>query len=329
MDRAALERLRDLFKRDKAWVVEHLSEWFWSYHSDLYRHGVPFDVYVEKARAIRREFPGARRVLDVGAGFGVYAALLRIVGVAEVTALDYHAPKAAVARKLAAYLGLDGVSVMHGDATVLPLKRGTFDAAIALASLSHIRDPVRALRRVAAALRPGGCVYVFEDNNSTHPGYHRTMSPVWEGAETGRYDHVPHEKQVPESYIAIRRRMIAERFPGMSPEALDAFAKATRGYWGRGMLAAVERRRVAPRLVPCNPVNGEVEEYPFNPFIVSTMLRRAGFEPRWRSPLTGPFRSPVKRLAARVLHACPALLPWASPIFAVVGRLGQLPTPRN
>lgn len=319
-----LDRLRDLFARDKAYVVERLSEWFWSYHADLYRHGVSLDVYVEKVRAMRREFPSARRVLDVGAGFGVYAALLRIAGVPEVVALDYHAPKAAVARKLMIYLGLDGVRVLHGDATVLPFRSGSFDAAIALASLSHIRDPQRALRRVASCLRPGGRVYVFEDNNSTHPAYRRTMTPVWEGAETGRYDHVPHEKQIPESYVDIRRRMIAGRFPEMPGERVDAFAKATRGYWGREMFAAIERGRVKPRRVPCNPVNGEVEEFPFNPDLVMRLMRRAGFEPRLRSPLAGPFRSPLKRAAARALHVCPALLRWASPIFAVTGRLNDL-----
>ena len=81
IDVAALDRLRELFRRDKAAVCSQFSEWFYSYHADLYVHGVPFEVYVRKMEAIRRELAGARIVLDVGAGFGVYACLLRILGV--------------------------------------------------------------------------------------------------------------------------------------------------------------------------------------------------------------------------------------------------------
>ena len=51
---AALDRLRDVFRRDKASVCAQFSEWFYTYHADLYVHGVPFDVYVRKMELIRR-----------------------------------------------------------------------------------------------------------------------------------------------------------------------------------------------------------------------------------------------------------------------------------
>lgn len=314
---------------DKESVARNLSEWFYTYHVDLYKQGVPFEVYVAKVQSIRRELGGARRVLDTGAGFGVYACLLRILGVPEVVAVDYHREKALVAARLVRYLGLDGVRVLHGDATVLPFRRGSFDAAIALASLSHIREPERALNEVAASLRPGGRLYVFEDNNSTYPGYEKVMRPVWEGAETGVYaGGLPAEKRIPESYIAIRRRMIAERFPDLGPEVLETCARSTRGLYGSQVMEAVEgylssgRIRNPRRHLVCNPLNGEFEELPLNPFIVERMFRRAGFEARVKSPVTGPFRGrwrPLKRLVAGVFQVCPAILPWAWPTFAVVG----------
>lgn len=332
IDRAALDRLRDLFRLDPAAARERISPEFCDYHADLYRHGVPFEVYLEKARLIRKELGRAERVLDLGAGFGVTACLLRILGISRVAAFDYQDDKVRGARRLVEALGIDGVAVVRGDGTALPFRAdGPFDAAVALASLSHVRDPERALRETASAMKPGGRLYVFEDNNASYPPYRGRMAPIWEGAETGRYpDDVPREKRLPKAYLDLRRRIISEEFPGLSPEDADFCARATRGLYGPLLSSAVREYRDTGRLrnprrhVVCHPATGEVLEYPFNPFLLCRMLRRAGFEPRLRSPIAGPFRGrrrAAKRLASRILAAFPVLLPWTSPIFAVVGTL--------
>ena len=213
-----------------------------------------------------------------------------------------------------------------GGGAIFPA--GSFDGALALASLSHIREPEQAIRNLATLLRPGGRLYVFEDNNSSHPGYAKNMSPIWEGAETGRYpDGVPSEKKIPESYLDLRKGMIRGRFPGLPAESVDRCARETRGLHGRRVFEAVEEHRagreiVNPRMhLVCHPVSGEFEEYPLNPALVKGMLKDAGFEPRLRSPHTGPFRGRfrlLKRAAAGILSLCPALLPWTSPTFSVV-----------
>ncbi len=323
-----LDRLREVFCWSRGEVSSRLSEWFYTYHADLYVHDVPFEIYVRKAEAIRRALGEARCVLDVGAGFGVYACLLRVLGVSHVVALDYHAEKARTARRLAEYLQLDGLSILQGDVLSFPFPAGSFDGALTLASLSHIREPELAIRSLATLLRPGGRLYVFEDNNSSHPGYAKNMSPIWEGAETGRYaDGVPSEKKIPESYLDLRRGMIRGRFPDLSPESVERCARDTRGLHGRRIFEAVEVHRAGREIVnprrplACHPVSGEFEEYPLNPALVKQMLRDAGFDAQLKSPHTGPFRGPfriLKGVAAGILSLCPALLPWTSPTFSVV-----------
>jgi ubiquinone/menaquinone biosynthesis C-methylase UbiE len=325
----ALGRLRALFQLEKAAVLARYSPWFYSYHADLYVHGVPFEVYVRKVDGIIRALEGATSVLDCAAGFGVYSCLLRILGIPRVVSMDYHWEKTKDATTLVRELGLDGVHVLQGDALALPLRDAPFDGALTLACLSHIREPEAALRAIARVLRPGGKVYVFEDNNSTYPGYEKHMSLQWEAAESGNYETLPAEKHNTESYLEIRRHMIRSAFPEMSPEAVNHCALETRGLYGRGILAAADGyRKGSPirnprRHLVCHPVSGEFEEYPLNPVLVKEMLKSAGFEPSLRSPHFGPFRGrfrALKAFSAAIFRACPVLLRWASPTFAVVAR---------
>ncbi len=112
------------------------------------------DAYV----AIAEEL-GARSVLDVGCGTGVFALLLTNHGM-TVTGVDPAAGSLAVAR---AKPGADRVTWILGDATALPA------LAVDLATMTGnaaqaIVDPMdweATLRHVHDALRPGGC-FVFE-----------------------------------------------------------------------------------------------------------------------------------------------------------------------
>lgn len=318
----ALDRLRGLFRRDRAAVCADFTEWFWDYHQDLFSGRVPLARYERKAgAALRATGPG--RLLDVGGGFGLHAVLLRALGAREVAVMELHDRKVLDAVRLAAHLGLDGIRVLHGDATAIPFRDGDFDGAVALACLSHIGEQGQALREIARVLKPGGVLYVFEDNNRLFPGYRRGMAPVWEEAERGRgVDGRPFEK--------VRRDMIRARFGDLPEADLDRHARETRGLHGEEILKAVAGALRTGRLEnPCrglcrNPESGEWLEYPLDPFLVRRWMREAGFEVRLESPHTGPYGSgwgsAWKPAAAGVLSACPWVLPWASPVFAAVGR---------
>ncbi|WP_411081219.1 class I SAM-dependent methyltransferase [Streptomyces sp. cmx-18-6] len=112
------------------------------------------DAYVRVAE----EF-GARRVLDIGCGTGVFALLLADRGV-EVVGIDPSGASIDVARGKP---GSDRVRWLHGDATVLPALE--VDLATMTANVAQeIVDPEvwrETLRRTYESLRPGGRL-VFE-----------------------------------------------------------------------------------------------------------------------------------------------------------------------
>jgi SAM-dependent methyltransferase len=102
---------------------------------------------------------GARRVLDIGCGTGVFALLLAERGV-DVVGVDPAGASLEVARGKP---GGERVRWIHGDATILPpltadLATMTGNAAQAVVDPEDWR---RTLRGVREALRPGGR-FVFE-----------------------------------------------------------------------------------------------------------------------------------------------------------------------
>jgi SAM-dependent methyltransferase len=104
--------------------------------------------------ALRGEPPG--RLVDVGCGRGDLAAAFVRRGW-RAAGVEPSAAAVAAARA-------QGVDARVGTLPDTPLEPGAFDAAIFHHSLEHTTDPVDDLRRVHAALRPGGRVLITVPN---------------------------------------------------------------------------------------------------------------------------------------------------------------------
>jgi tRNA (cmo5U34)-methyltransferase len=117
-------------------------------------------------RAAAAATPGARRLLDVGAGAGNYSLkLLQALPGLDVTLLDLSRPMLdrALTRVSAATGG--GVSAVQLDVRDYDPGRERFDVILAAAVLHHLRGEAEwqaVFARFFAALRPGGSVWIAD-----------------------------------------------------------------------------------------------------------------------------------------------------------------------
>jgi SAM-dependent methyltransferase len=104
--------------------------------------------------------PGARRVVDLGAGTGKLTRVLLERGLDVVAVEPSSGMRAEFARVL------PGVPVLAGRGEALPLDAGSVDAVVA-GQAWHWVDPARAVPEVARVLAPGGSLGLVWNLRST------------------------------------------------------------------------------------------------------------------------------------------------------------------
>jgi SAM-dependent methyltransferase len=108
--------------------------------------------------AVREAAP--RRVLEVGCGWGEFAARMGEELGVEVVAVDLSPRMVELARER-------GVEARAGDVQELPFADAAFDCAVANWMLYHVPDIERGLGELARVLRPGGRL-VASTNSARH-----------------------------------------------------------------------------------------------------------------------------------------------------------------
>lgn len=102
-------------------------------------------------------------VLDVCAGLAGPARYQARCYGSRIVALDFHAGRSAGAALLNRLVGLDGqISVVRGDAQLLPFADATFDAVLSQEAFLHVPDKAALLAACRRVLKPGGRL-VFSD----------------------------------------------------------------------------------------------------------------------------------------------------------------------
>ncbi len=110
----------------------------------LRRHVLHFECEIQDAvHAFAESLAPGARVLDAGAGEGQYAH--------EFARQRYCGVDLAVGDSAWNYSHLDAVA----DLTALPFRDASFDAALHIVTIEHLREPARALEEMARTLAPG------------------------------------------------------------------------------------------------------------------------------------------------------------------------------
>jgi len=110
-----------------------------------------------RIRFLRHFAPPPGRLLETGAAGGHFVAAATAAGY-DVTGVE---PVRVMAEQARAELG---VQLEVGFLEEVELAEGSFDVAVAFHVLEHIADPVAALERMRAALRPGGLLVLEVPN---------------------------------------------------------------------------------------------------------------------------------------------------------------------
>jgi ubiquinone/menaquinone biosynthesis C-methylase UbiE len=120
-------------------------------------------VVADAVAPVLSQVSGDSRLLDLGCGVGGTATWLAQTLGAKVTGVTNSAAQADLARQRAAHLDLAGQCQFHqADFHHLPAM-GKFQAAYAIESFVHARDPKRFFEQAASTIMPGGRLVICDD----------------------------------------------------------------------------------------------------------------------------------------------------------------------
>ena len=159
--------------------------------------------------------PGAREVLDLGAGTGKLTTRLVERGL-DVVAVDPIAEMLEVLRA-----SLPETRALLGTAEEIPLEDNSVDAVL-VAQAWHWVDPARAIPEVARVLRPGGRLGLVWNTRDERLGWVRELGEIIGRDGDPVRDHVT----LPEPFTEVERHQV-EWTNYLTPQALIDSGRVT------------------------------------------------------------------------------------------------------
>jgi SAM-dependent methyltransferase len=147
------------------------------------------------------------RVLDVGCGDGFYLGLLasRLSEAGTAIGLDSNDAYLKVAADQPAVADARcGVELVHGELANLPLEPESCDLVWCAQSLYSLPRPVKALKQMSRALRPGGLIAVLE-NDTLHQVLLPWPSELELALRAAEFKTFTHASMAPDKYYIGRR----------------------------------------------------------------------------------------------------------------------------
>jgi ubiquinone/menaquinone biosynthesis C-methylase UbiE len=127
------------------------------------------DVLLNSAMLREMNLRGDERILDLGSGLGQFTRMMaRSVPDGEVIGIEYSEEQLSAAKRLAANDGETSLAGFRsGDALNLDLgsEWATFDVAHTRFLLEHVPDPLRVVKSMVRAVKPGGRIVLADDDH--------------------------------------------------------------------------------------------------------------------------------------------------------------------
>jgi ubiquinone/menaquinone biosynthesis C-methylase UbiE len=172
---------------------------------------------------------GPRRVLEVGCGWGAFAARVRCELQADVVAVDLSPRMVELARAR-------GVDAHVADVQALPFEGGEFDCVAALWMLYHVPDLDRGVAELARVLRPEGRLVAATSSR-------RHLAELWSLAGRDRASEPP-RFFAETGEAALRGHFSRVERQDFCGEIVFPDARAARAYVG----ASVAHKHLAERV---------------------------------------------------------------------------------
>lgn len=173
------------------------------------------DVLLNPASLRELALRGDERILDFGSGLGQFTrAMARAVPRGSVVGIERDDVQRASAQRLAAEAGeAELVEWRAGDVLALDLGEewGTYDVAHTRFVLEHVPDPLRVVKTMLRAVRPGGRIVLADDDHGLMrlwpepPGW----SDVWR-AYMRTYDRIGNDPFVGRRLVELLHAAGAE-----------------------------------------------------------------------------------------------------------------------
>lgn len=201
-----------------------------SYDEEQFTSGVSLSRSTERnlfSARVPSLFSGAGRVLEIGAGTGIFT-----IDIArncrEVVAADISEKMLALLEKKAKAEGVANIRTVKGNVETMELE-GPFSVVCAFSALEYLSDLPAFLKRLAQHVEPGGCVYFITARSS----FFRFWTQVGNAMRQGLW------------LKAHSRREMESMLSAAGFEQISIFSHLLKCVISGGMLLEVVARRTA------------------------------------------------------------------------------------
>jgi len=182
-DSERTNRLQNVYSaRDNRDLARSYDEWAEDYEDDMLSLG--YAIPAVAAGFVGRYVPLGGRVLDAGAGTGLFGSILRVLGYEDLVGIDISERMLEKAGEKDAYHGLH--RMVLGEP--LGFEGGSFSAAVSVGVFTTNHAPPEALDELARVVEPGGWViFSVRDDVYRKEGFEEKLASL---EKAGRWRRV-------------------------------------------------------------------------------------------------------------------------------------------